>query len=275
MRSVFETPCTHLHSIRRRWRRTSGLLLAVATLIPAFGCESPKKTPSAPLQSFTMPIAGTSVELDMVAVDGASSGEFYISSTEATWDLYDAFIFNLDTDAGESTPESDAVTRPSKPYVLVDRGYGHAGYAALSISPQAAEKFVEWLSVKTGRTCRLPTIAEMRYLLSTSGADTDEARLEVGWLEENSDFSTHPVGSRPADLNGLHDIWGNVSEYATMPDGSYVVVGGSFIDPVESVSVEGVTPFTPDWNADDPQIPKSPWWLASNDWVGIRVVCDP
>ena len=28
----------------------------------------------------------------------------------------------------------------------------------------------------------------------------------------------------------------------------------------------------PDWNALDPQIPKSLWWLASADFVGIRVV---
>ena len=52
-----------------------------------------------------------------------------------------------------------------------------------------------------------------------------------------------------------------------LPDGGYVVMGGSFIDPVEDVDAAYERPFTPDWNADDPQIPKSPWWLASNDWV--------
>jgi len=255
----------------------SGLFASfgVAVMIATAGCGTSARKTDAPLESFTVPISGTSVEIDMVAVEGGPSGGFYVSSTEATWDLYDAFVFNLDTSAGESTTESDAVTRPSKPYVLVDRGYGHAGYAALSISPKAAEKFVEWLSAKTGRTYRLPTLAEMRYLLRTSGADTDESRLEIGWFEENSDFSTQPVGERAADLNGIHDVWGNVSEYAVTPDGGYVVVGGSFIDPVEVASVDGTTPFTPEWNADDPQIPKSPWWLASNDWVGVRLVCDP
>jgi len=28
----------------------------------------------------------------------------------------------------------------------------------------------------------------------------------------------------------------------------------------------------PEWNALDPQIPKSIWWLSSADFVGIRVV---
>ena len=77
------------------------------------------------------------------------------------------------------------------------------------------------------------------------------------------------------DAQGLHDIWGNVSEYAVKPDGTYVVMGGSFIDPAKDVSIDYSVPFTIDWNKDDPQIPKSPWWMASNDWVGIRVVCDP
>ena len=83
------------------------------------------------------------------------------------------------------------------------------------------------------------------------------------------------MGSLPADANGLHDVWGNISEYAITPAGEYVVMGGSFIDPAGDVGGDLRIPFTTDWNADDPQIPKSPWWLASNDWVGLRVVCDP
>ncbi|MCP4837275.1 MAG: formylglycine-generating enzyme family protein [Phycisphaera sp.] len=223
----------------------------------------------------TIPIDGTSVEMEMVPVNGAPDGGFYAADTEVTWDLYDAFIFNLDTDAGKSTSESDAVTRPSKPYILVDRGYGHAGFAALSISPKAAEQLVEWLSAKTGRNFRIPTEAELSHLLATSGVEDAEARMEHGWFEENSDYTTHEVGSLPADANGLHDVWGNISEYAITPAGEYVVMGGSFIDPAGDVGGDLRIPFTTDWNADDPQIPKSPWWLASNDWVGLRVVCDP
>ena len=70
-------------------------------------------------------------------------------------------------------------------------------------------------------------------------------------------------------------MWGNVSEYAITPDGDYIVMGGSFIDDVADVDGSLRIPFTTEWNADDPQIPKSPWWLASNDWVGVRLVCDP
>lgn len=261
-------------------RRISSLAVACIFLLIG-GCQtgpsvkSTKVVSSEPLERFTLPVQGTSVELQLIPVEGEDGHEFYVGDTEITWDLYDAFIFNLDTDAGASTTESDAVTRPSKPYVLVDRGYGHAGFAALSISPKAAEQLVEWLSVKTGREFRIPTEAEMTRLLVTSGVDGPDEKLAHGWFEENSDYTTQKVGSRPVDANGLHDLWGNVSEYAIAEDGSYVVMGGSFIDPVDDVGLSYRKAFTPEWNADDPQIPKSPWWLASNDWVGLRVVCDP
>jgi hypothetical protein len=229
--------------------------------------------PAVALEPLTLPIAGTSVTLEMRPIAGPT-GSFYAATTEATWDLYDAFIFNLDTDAGESTAESDAVTRPSKPYVLADRGYGHADFAALSISPAAAEQFVEWLSVKTGRNFRIPTVAELEHLLVSSGVAAD-ALSDHGWFEENADYSTHEVATKTVDANGLYDVWGNVSEYAKTPEATYIVLGGSFIDPVADVSLDWRHDFTPDWNADDPQVPKSKWWLASNDWVGLRLVCDP
>ena len=236
---------------------------------------APDAVKAVSLEPIEVVVPGTSVTLAMQPIAPDVGDPFYVATTEATWDLYDAFIFNLDTDAGESTEASDAVTRPSKPYVLADRGYGHAGYGLLSASPAAVERFVEWLSIKTGRKIRVPTEAEMRHLLETSGIADAEARIASGWFEENAEYSTHAVGSKPVDANGLHDIWGNLSEYAIAPDGTWVVMGGSFIDPVADVGLDYRIPFTTDWNADDPQIPKSPWWLASNDWVGVRLVCDP
>ena len=269
----------------------SGLLSVLASaalLLIAAGCHDAQKekvnateptavlkTPAKPLEPFTQKIKGTSVELSMVPIPaGDGVAPFYASSTEQTWDLYDVFVFNLDGSEGHSTPESDAVTKASKPYVMVDRGYGHQGYPSLSASPKAAEQFVKWLAAKTGRTYRLPTVAEQRHMLRLSGVN-EQNLLEFAWVEENADWSTHPVGDLPADQLGLHDLWGNLAEYAIKPDGTYVVMGGSWIDPAEKVTIAYEIPFTPEWNKDDPQIPKSPWWLASNDWVGIRVVCEP
>ena len=63
----------------------------------------------------TLPIEGTSVTLRMVPVEDADGRGYYTSATEVTWDLYDAFIFNLDTDAGKSTPESSASPARASP----------------------------------------------------------------------------------------------------------------------------------------------------------------
>ena len=43
----------------------------------------------------------------------------------------------------------DAIARPSKPYISMDRGFGHAGYPAISMSYHAASAFCAWLSART------------------------------------------------------------------------------------------------------------------------------
>ena len=50
---------------------------------------------------------------------------FFAARLEVPWELFDCFLYHLDQKSGESTAESDAVTRPTKPYVSVDRGYGY------------------------------------------------------------------------------------------------------------------------------------------------------
>ena len=129
---------------------------AVATSTPSTGTAATSVAPA-----FTDTIAGTAIRVDMMAVpacDGAAP--FFAARTEVPWELFDAFLYQLDQKAGASTPESDAVTRPTKPYVSVDRGYGHQGWPAISMSSKGAVQFCEWLSKKTGRTYRLPTVAE-------------------------------------------------------------------------------------------------------------------
>ena len=138
--------------------------------------------PDTPLAPFTETIEGTAVSFEMLPVEGGSVtleidgvpktvgiAPYWIAKFETTWEMYDVFVFALDEtgdDSGDRTrdatsaeEDAHAVARPSRPYVSPDLGYGHAGYAAISLSYKAARHFCRWLSVKTGRRFRLPTEA--------------------------------------------------------------------------------------------------------------------
>jgi formylglycine-generating enzyme required for sulfatase activity len=220
--------------------------------------------------------------IDMPAVDGAAAPEhvqvaaFSIATTETTWDMYDAFVFALDRGANEVDPP-DAWARPSKPYILMDRGFGHAGYPAISVSFRGASEFCRWLSAKTQRRFRLPTEAEWRRA-NDLGADTATSIGERAWCAENSEvemrLSTHPVAQMHSDGLGLFDLLGNAAEWTTGPNGTGIAHGGSFKDHAEVLTSSVRRADDRALNATDPQIPKSKWWLADGGFVGFRVVME-
>jgi formylglycine-generating enzyme required for sulfatase activity len=100
-----------------------------------------------------------------------------------------------------------------------------------------AQAYVTWLSALTGRRYRLPTEAEWEYIArqdASAGSDWSEdstalcplanvldasgrAAGQFPWPSANCDDGfpgTAPVGSFPAGSFGIHDIGGNVSEWA-------------------------------------------------------------
>lgn len=221
------------------------------------------------------PVPGGTVEV--MTEDGPRHVKvepFFIAPVETTWDLYDAFHLRLDRRRGSEGIPADAVTRPSNPYLPPDRGYGHSGYAALSISAKGAETFCHWLSLKTGRTYRLPTEAEWKHACRL-GERNDASLDDVAWHDGNADFTPHPVGSKQPDALGLFDMKGNVAEWCTTLEGGHVIMGGSFLDLPEEVGCAARVPASPDWNESDPQEPKGTWWLADADYIGFRIVCEP
>jgi sulfatase modifying factor 1 len=241
---------------------------------------------AAPLKAFRDELKGTTLAIEMIPVtpagqpDGKPHGKpalkpFYIAKVETTWDLYDTFLFGFDQkEPGGSTPEADAVSRPSKPYISMDRGFGHAGLPVISVSYFGAKKYCEWLSIKTGRTYRLPTVAEWQAACELGAVPKDQLK-DHAWCKDNAGGRTHEVASSKVDALGLFDMSGNASEWCTDSEGKGVTLGGTFKDGLDGVGCSVVVPYTPDWNASDPQFPKSKWWLADGGFVGFRVVCEP
>jgi hypothetical protein len=271
-----------------------GALLPEAGRTDGEGALSPEparaeaRTPAAPPPALPEPVEfvvpGTTSKLVLAPVPAADgTGALLVATTEITWDMYDAFVFARERAEGELDPP-DAYARPSKPYILMGRGFGHAGYPVISVSFRGASEFCRWLSVKTGRRFRLPTEAEWMHAARGGGPasadDADEAALDASaWFAANSKVrgraSTRPVGRKAANAYGLHDVLGNAAEWTVGPDGRGVLRGGSFRDPAEAVTVTARVPDDPAFNATDPQIPQSVWWLADGPFAGFRVVCEP
>jgi hypothetical protein len=67
---------------------------------------------------------------------------------------------------------------------------------------------------------------------------------------------------------------GNVAEWCVGVDGKPITRGGSWMTPANRVTYELRQGELLWWNESDPRTPKGNWWLASGDFVGMRVVCD-
>lgn len=249
--------------------------------------EGPTEPARAP-ESMRVSLPGGLVEIELNLVPGGACvtpegtfdvAPFWLARTETTWDAYDVMVFRLDLPESERSGESDGAARPTKPYINVDRGFGHAGHPALSMSALGAEAFCQWLSHATGKHFRLPTPVELAWAAGegepiAAGSPALERLLDQAWYRDNSSRKTHPVGTKRANAWGFHDLLGNVAEWGVDSEGRACVVGGSFADSAQTLTSSARREPSPSWNASDPQVPKSVWWLADANFVGFRIACD-
>jgi formylglycine-generating enzyme required for sulfatase activity len=255
-------------------------LSAFAGFVAAFGLTvSAADKP----EIVTEQIPQTTVKFDLVKLPGGKvtvGGKevevkpFAIGKTEVTWDEYDIYWQRLDLTPEQVKAGFDAENRPSKPYAPPDRGFGHNGWPAGSICFAEAQKYVKWLSKKTGHKYRLPTEAEWTYAARAGGdGKVDKDKLEeAAHYAKNGEDKTHKVAEKTPNPWGLFDIFGNVAEWVVRADGVGVAAGGSFQDEAEDVGPDSKAEYTPAWQRDDPQDPKGKSWLSNGAHVGIRVV---
>lgn len=222
---------------------------------------------------------------------------FWMGEHEVTYDEY-VFFLNENIDPG---PLPDGVTRPSPPYVDFTLGMGKAGgYPANSMTQYAALMYCKWLYNRTGIFYRLPSEAEWEYACRAGSEKAypfgeDEKQLsDYGWYDVNSENKYHPIKQLKPNAWGLYDMLGNVAEWTLdqydatyfnkikakavnpvlQPTSKYPITlkGGHFADKAGSLRSAARLPSTPKWNARDPQIPKSKWWIADAPFVGFRII---
>ena len=202
---------------------------------------------------------------------------------------------------------ADAITKPTPPYTDMSFGMGKdGGYPAICMTQHAAKKYCEWLSAKTGLYHRLPTEAEWEYACRAgtktaySFGDDPEKLGDYAWFEANSAVDDqrkyHQVGKKKPNPWGLYDMHGNVAEwvqdkyeadfYGKFPidkptvfpvclaETEYprVARGGAWDAPAENLRSAARMSSNPDWKEQDPQLPKSAWYMTDALFVGFRVV---
>ena len=232
---------------------------------------------------------------------------FWMGKCEVTWNEFELFMYPEEekkTRAVHALPVvlntlTDAVARPTQPYVEMSFGMGKDGFPAISMTQHAANKYCEWLTAKTGHFYRLPTEAEWEYAARAGTqtayfwGDDPKAIGEYCWWGKNSDFKYQKVGVKKPNPWGLQDILGNVIEwtldqydpgfYAKSPPANpwnpstkpypHAARGGSWDDDDPAklrIAVRRAS--SPDWKIQDPQLPKSIWYHTDAQWLGFRVV---
>lgn len=232
---------------------------------------------------------------------------FWMGKHEVTWNEYELFMYpeemarliNVGDDYND--PLADAVTNPTKPYVEMSFGMGKEKFPAISMTQHAANKYCQWLSAKTGHFYRLPTEAEWEYACraGTTTAfwfgDNGENIGDYEWYADNADFKYQKVGTKKPNPWGLYDMHGNVAEWvldAYTKEGYQIIDGieqvdpwivaetlyprtargGSWDDYQESMRSAARRGSDPLWKMQDPQLPKSIWYLTDAQVLGMRVV---
>ena len=105
--------------------------------------------------------------------------------------------------------------------IAEDIGWGRGRRPVITVSWDDAQRYVQWLSRKTGKRYRLPSESEWEYAARAGTQTAYSWGDEIGVNLANCDgcgsqwdsSKTAPVGSFGANAWGLHDMHGNVWEW--------------------------------------------------------------
>jgi formylglycine-generating enzyme required for sulfatase activity len=157
---------------------------------------------------------------------------FYLAIYQATQGEYEKVMGVNPSSIAEKQIDASRFNPPLVPWMVKVRlddqkavvGHDTSRYPVETVNWHQATEFCHRLSAMpvertAGRVYRLPAEAEWEYACR-AGTTTrwscgdDEAGLaDVAWFRSNSGFITHPVGHKKPNAWGLHDMYGNVSQW--------------------------------------------------------------
>jgi cytochrome c nitrite reductase small subunit len=259
-----------------------------------------------PTNSFEMKIyPDNNIKRKSISHKTIKISPFFMGKVELTWDAYRAFLTDVESEGrvhdSEAGNDLDVISGATPPWGDPAQGWGMGQRPAISMTWQAAYMYCKWLSIKTGKTYRLPTEAEWEYACGVSfkpmAGLSDEAIDSQFIYRDNSKGKTHlPEGMKPNNF-GLVNMLGNVREFCSdwyadnpfeneidpvliNPQGPIkgkerVVKGGSYRSQKSKIRA-GYRESTQhdEWLKTDPQMPKSIWWYSDCRDVGFRMVCE-
>ncbi|TVQ88628.1 MAG: hypothetical protein EA393_08475 [Bacteroidetes bacterium] len=220
---------------------------------------------------FTETVPGTSMAFDMLPIPGGQFtigspenepgrrdnegpqrtvevSPFFMSEIQVSWDMFMAFFREtmsegrVDQGAFIASASRDAmidgISGPTPPWGSPDQGWGYGKRPAITMTWHAANVFCEWLSLKTGKTYRLPTEAEWefaarggtetpyffegnpkkftreRFINRLLGPDTTTINSYVIYAENSMARTQTPDDVNPNPF-GLKNMLGNVWEFCS------------------------------------------------------------
>ncbi|NND97490.1 MAG: SUMF1/EgtB/PvdO family nonheme iron enzyme [Pirellulaceae bacterium] len=236
-----------------------------------------------------------------------SVSPFWMGKFEVTWDEYEPYmITQVDREKHGARSDYnpavhtivDGVSQPTAPYTEMSFGMGQTGFPAISMTQHAANKYCQWLSAQTGHYYRLPTEAEWEYACragtTTAFSFGDASIDDYAWYVDNSEEKYQQVGQKKPNPWGLHDMHGNVREWAAdqfakdyfqriadTPDNPFLrptklyprsARGGGWADDPDQLRSAARVGSSEAWKETDPQLPQSIWYHTDAQWIGFRII---
>ncbi|MCP4225487.1 MAG: formylglycine-generating enzyme family protein, partial [Actinomycetia bacterium] len=125
-------------------------------------------------------------------------------------------------------------------------------HAAVNLNWFDAWLFASWLG------CRLPTEAQWEYMARAgsatrfwSGESVDDLD-SVAWTDRTSRGRPHPVGAKPGNSWGLHDVHGQVWEWCA----------DQWLRPASSAVLDPFVPWDPDPNPRAARVLRGGAWSS-------------